>query len=673
MAASSLSEAQLSLVAKTIGMLSADAVEKAKSGHPGMPMGAADYAAVLWMKYLRFNPRDPKWINRDRFLLSNGHGSMLQYALLHLAGYDVTLDDLKSFRQWESKTPGHPESFMTPGVEATTGPLGQGIANAVGMAIGQKVMAQRFNTPDAAIFDHRVFCFLGDGCMMEGISSEACSVAGHLGLDNLIAIYDDNHISIAGHTDLAFSEDIPKRFESYGWFVQSIDGHDYKVIDEAIGRAIAERGRPSLICARTLIGKGSPNKVDTHDVHGAPLGKDELALTKKALEWPLEPMFFIPEEVQALFDERVKQLQEEHRAWEKTFAEWRKSNGASAAALESQLRLQVPDNLLDELLKAVPQGDSPISTRKLSQSVLQAAAKEVPALIGGSADLEPSTLTLIKDSTDIERGAFAGRNLRFGVREHGMGAIMNGLAYYGGFIPYGSTFLVFSDYMRPTLRLAALSHLPGLFIYTHDSVFLGEDGPTHQPIEHLASLRLIPNLFVMRPADGVETAACYDIALRRTDGPSALVFTRQDLPVLQREPAFDPQVIAKGAYQLYSSGKVAELVFVATGSEVSLALAAAKELAATTAVSVVSMPCWELFYAQPEEYRSRLFPRNARVVTIEAASTLLWTGLLGTDPNRTLHIGIDRFGSSAPAKVIAEKFGFTPEAVTKRVRQHFGL
>ena len=665
---------QFTLVSKTIGMLAADAVEKAKSGHPGMPMGMADLAAVLWLKYLRFNPKDPKWLNRDRFVLSNGHGSMLQYALLHLAGFDVTLEDLKNFRQWESKTPGHPESFMTPGIECTTGPLGQGIANSVGMALGERLLAARYNVKDSSIVDHKVFCFLGDGCMMEGVSGEASSVAGHLGLNNLIAIYDDNKISIAGHTHLAFSEDVGKRYEAYGWFVQRINGHDYDAIDAALERAMGEATRPSLIMAATVIGKGSPNKANTHDVHGSALGPEEMKLTKENIGWPLEPTFYIPEEVKAIFSDRVKALKAEYDGWQKLFLSWRTKNSDLAQQLDRQVAREVPVDLLAKLKSAIPQPEKPAATRSLSGAVIQKASAEVNSLIGGSADLEPSTLTLIKGSTDVEKNAFSGLNLRFGVREHGMGSIMNGLSYYGGFIPYGSTFLTFSDYMRPAIRLASLSHIPGLFIFTHDSIFLGEDGPTHQPIEHVNSLRMIPNLWVMRPADGLETAACYALALSRRDGPCALIFTRQNLDPIARPNSFKESDLNNGAYTAYESaaGKSPELVFIATGSEVSLAIAAAKQLPNVTS-RVVSMPCQELFEKSPAVYQSNLIPAAAKKVIVEAGTTFGWRSMIPGSSEDTLVIGIDRYGASAPQKVLAEKFGLTPEAVTAKIKAHFKL
>jgi transketolase len=672
MASANLSKDQLTLISNTIRMLAVDGVEKANSGHPGMPMGMADLASVLWLKYLRFNPEQPKWLARDRFVLSNGHGSMLLYSLLHLAGYKVTMEDLKSFRQWESKTPGHPESYMTEGVECTTGPLGQGISNAVGMAIGQKLLAARYGSGND-IFDHRVFVFAGDGCLMEGVSSEASSVAGHLGLGNMTVIYDDNHISIAGDTELSFTEDVCKRYEAYGWHTQRIDGHDYEQIDKAIAAAVAEKNRPSLIAARTIIGFGSPHKAGNHDVHGSPLGKDEVAATKKNLNWPEEPTFYIPEETKQAFAARVESLKQEYSAWMQKFENWKKSNSDAATRLELQLKKEVPADLDERLVAALPTDGKPVATRKLSQSVIQALSAAVPSLVGGSADLEPSTLTLISKSTDVEKNAFSGLNLRFGVREHGMGAIMNGLSYYGGYIPYGSTFLCFADYMRPTIRLAAISHLQGLFIFTHDSVFLGEDGPTHQPIEHLNGLRIIPNVHVFRPADGLETAVCYRLAVELRTGPAIFALTRQNLPQLERPSGFQRSDIAKGAYVLYDSqpGTAPQICFVATGSEVSLALDSAKALAAKAAVRVVSMPCCELFRKQAQAVREQIVPKAAKKVVCEAGSGFGWATILQASPEEIEYITIERFGASAPAGVIANKLGFNPQAVVEKVTRRF--
>ncbi len=668
-----LSKEQLTLVANTVRMLAADGVEKANSGHPGMPMGMADLATVLWLKYLKFNPQDSKWLARDRFVLSNGHGSMLLYSMLHLAGYKVSLDDLKSFRQWESITPGHPESYMTDGVECTTGPLGQGISNAVGMAIGQKLLAARYGEGAQDLFDHKIFVFAGDGCLMEGVSSEASSVAGHLGLDNLVVIYDDNHISIAGDTKLSFTEDVCKRYEAYGWHTQKIDGHNYEAIDQAISSAVALQGKPCLIAARTHIGKGSPNKVDSHDVHGSPLGKEEMAKTKANLNWPTEPTFYIPEETKKIFAQRIESLKGDYAKWQDKFSAWKNANKENAKALEQQVTLQTPPDLEAKLIAALPKDKTEISTRKLSQMMIQVLSANVNSLIGGSADLEPSTLTLIGKSSDVEKSQFKGLNLRFGVREHGMGAIMNGLTYYGGYLSYGSTFLCFADYMRPTIRLAALSHLSGLFIFTHDSIFLGEDGPTHQPVEHVNSLRMIPNVHFFRPADGLETAVCYRLGAELRHGPAVYAFTRQNLPVLDRPANFTTADIGKGAYVLYetNAGANPEIVFIGTGSETSLALAAAKLLPAGKNIRVVSMPCCELYRRQDNAWKEKLIPTKAKKVVVEAGTSFGWLNILEASAADTVFATIDHFGASAPAKILAEKFGFTPQAVAKKVQEKF--
>lgn len=666
----------LTLSANTIRMLAADEVEKANSGHPGMPMGMADIAAVLWLKHLRFNPADPKWCGRDRFVLSNGHGCALQYALLHLSGFELSMQDLQSFRQWESRTPGHPEFGVTPGVEATTGPLGQGISNAVGMAIAQKALSARYAGESFNPVDNKIFVFAGDGCMMEGISSEASSLAGHLGLGNIVVVYDDNHISIAGSTNLAMSEDVVKRYKAYGWHVQQIDGHDYDQIDRALKKATQVTGQPSLIAARTIIGKGAPHKANEAEIHGSPLGKAEMEATKNALQWPLEPAFYVPDAVRDLFAARVKSLKSQYKKWQKQYTEWKTAQPEKAAQFESQMRLELPADLRQRLIAALPNPPAPAATRKLSSEVLQAAAAAVPALIGGSADLEPSTLTLIKKSTDISKDSFSGVNLRFGIREHVMGAVMNGMSYYGGFIPYGSTFLVFSDYMRAPIRIAALSHLPVFYVFTHDSIFVGEDGPTHQPIEHVNALRLIPNLHVFRPADGIETAVCYELVLKRRNGPSALCLTRQNLDPLPRPEGFDLEEITRGAYVVFESAPLpAEggVVFVATGSEVSLALAAARQLASRVPVRVVSMPCCELFAQQPAALKEKLIPVQAKKIVIEAGTTAGWLERVNGSLANTALIGIDHFGASAPYKVLAQKYGLTPESVLERARAKIAI
>ena len=665
-----ISKKQLEQAANTIRFLSVDAVNKAASGHPGMPMGMAEIGAVLWLKHLNFNPNHTDWLNRDRFVLSNGHGSMFIYSLLHLAGFKVSLEDLKNFRQLGSSTPGHPESFETEGVECTTGPLGQGIANAVGMAIGQKKMEACYGKN---VSSHNVYCLLGDGCLMEGISSEACSLAGHLGLGNLNVIFDDNQISIAGSTNLTFTEDVAGRFEALGWSVKKIDGHNTEEIDKAIDWAKSETEKPSLILARTVIGKGSPNKAGTGGVHGSPLGEEEAKLAKKEMGWPEDQTFLIPEEVKSLFAERIESLQEQYSKWQVGYDSWKNKEPSLASELEDSLSGKIPEDLSKVLLDSLPDSDKPVATRKISSAVIQGAAAALPAMIGGSADLEPSTLTTIKDSSSITPKDFSGRNIHFGVREHAMGAIVNGLAHYGGFIPFCSTFLCFSDYMRPSIRLAALSKLRSLFVFTHESIFLGEDGPTHQPVEHVGSLRMIPNLFVMRPADELETAMCYSLALRRETGPSALCLTRQSIAPIERPKDFDPEEILLGAYSVLESGGTTEpgLVIVATGSEVPLAIEVAKSLAkagnAEQGVRVVSMPCWERFNQCSVEYKNTLIPRQAKTVVMEAGTSFGWSGMINADPHQSYLLSVDTFGTSAPLKDLQQKFGFTAELATEKI------
>ena len=632
-------------------------------------MGMAELGATLWLEYLRFHPQHPEWPGRDRFVLSNGHGCMLLYSLLHLAGYAVTLDDLKKFRQLESITPGHPEFHITPGVECTTGPLGQGISNAVGMALGQRLMQARYGD-GTDLFSHNVWVFAGDGCMMEGVSSEASSTAGHLGLGNLKVVYDDNHISIAGPTKLAFTEDVAKRYEAYGWHVQRIDGHDLDAIRKAYDTALSVTDRPCLIAARTIIGKGAPHKANDAEVHGAPLGKEELQKTKEALGWPVDKEFYVPESVTADFQKLQAELHESYSAWQEKFSAWAKANGEKARRFESQLKRELPADLQSKLIEALPKEKVSMATRKLSEAVLQAASAAVDSLVGGSADLEPSTFTLIKGSTDVEKEAFAGKNLRFGVREHGMGAIMNGLAYYGGFIPYGSTFLCFSDYMRPTVRLAAVSHLQSLFIFTHDSIFLGEDGPTHQAVEHVNSLRMIPNVSVFRPADGLETAICYKMALERRTGPSVLCLSRQNLPTLDRPAGFDPRLIERGAYTVYEThpGTAPALVVVATGSEVAMAIEGVKLAAGSRATRVVSMPCCESYRALPDEEKEKIVPAGAKKAVVEAGIGFGWSSILSADESSLISVTMKSFGASAPGPVLGEKFGFTPAAIAEKLK-----
>src|SRR5438309_2132268 len=589
----------------TIRFLAVDAVENANSGHPGMPMGAAPMAHVLWTRHLRFNPKDPRWPNRDRFVLSAGHGSMLIYALLHLAGFDVTLDDLKKFRQLHSKTPGHPEFRDTPGVEATTGPLGQGISNAVGIALSQKMLAARVGDD---LIDNYVYGICSDGDLMEGVSSEASSIAGHLGLGNLIFLYDDNRVSLAGPTEITFTEDRLERYRAYGWHTaQGDDGNDTEALDRAIREAKQETRRPSLISVRTVIGYGSPNKANSFEAHGSPLGKDEVKLTKQKLGWPTEPTFLVPDDVRALWAARVEEGKKVYDSWQQKLAQWRK-DPAHARLWDQYANREVPRDLPEQLAKVVASTTAPEATRKVSQAVLQAAAEVVPSLVGGSADLDPSTFTYLKGRGDVKRDGYGARNVHFGVREHGMGAIVNGFAYDGFFIPYGATFLLFSDYMRPPIRLAALSKLQSLFVYTHDSIFLGEDGPTHQPIEQLAALRAIPNIQVWRPADALETAASWAAALERKEAPTVLAFTRQKLAPLQRAKAIGVRTALEGAYALVDVPDP-DVVVIATGSEVSTCQAALQLIDKRVKVRLVSMPCAERFLKWSEEKRRALVPQ----------------------------------------------------------------
>jgi len=666
------------LCVNTIRFLSVDAVEKAKSGHPGTPMGLADIGFVLWTEFLRHDPRDPKWKDRDRFVLSAGHASMLLYSLLHLTGYaDMTLDQLEHFRQWGSRTAGHPEFGHASGIEVTTGPLGQGFANGVGMGLAAKMLAARFNGDAFKPVDHYVYTICSDGDLMEGISAEAASIAGHLGLGNLIYFYDDNHISIEGETRLAFSEDVKKRFEACRWHVQKIDGHDRDQIRKAIRKAQKVTDRPSLIIARTVIGWGSPKLHGTAKAHGEPLGADETAATKKALGWPVEPAFLVPDEVQAEFQRRTKKLARARKQWEKGMQGWRAANGDQAALWDRYWNHDVPENFVSELIAAAAT-DKAVATRALSGQVIQKIAALAPFVVGGSADLAPSTLTLIKDGGSIERPAddwddppkdavFAGRNLHFGIREHAMGAIVNGMTLHGAFRVYGATFLMFSDYMRPSIRLAALMNIPSIFVFTHDSVFLGEDGPTHQPIEHYFSLRLIPNMTFFRPGDGVEVAMAWAWAVAKSQGPTLLSLTRQKLDLIPRPAGFDPEQIWKGAYVLggYEEG---EITIVATGSELPLAVKAAGQLnAAGTTTRVVSAPCLDLFDRQSSEYHNAVLGNDrSRIVCIEAGRTDGWYKYVNHD---ALVIGIDRFGASAPGEVIAEKLGFTAEQVVRRITE----
>ena len=659
------------LCINTIRGLAMDAVQKANSGHPGLPMGDASMAYVLWTRHLRYDPLKPDWPNRDRFILSAGHGCMLLYSLLHLTGYNLSLDEIKQFRQWGSETPGHPEYHLAKGIETTTGPLGQGFGNGVGMAIAERYLAAHFNRPGHELLDYKIYSIVSDGDLMEGVASEAASLAGHLGLSNLIYLFDNNHISIEGSTDLAFTEDRGKRFEAYGWFVQQVDdGNDLEAIDRALEAAEAENERPSLIVVRTHIAYGSPNKQDTAGAHGSPLGEEEVNLTKKNLGWPLEPKFYIPEEARAHFRKAVECGEKAEAEWQQRLAVYRKAFPDLAAEWDRYVRGELPEGWQAKLPVFKP-SDGSLATRQASGKVLNAIASSLPTLLGGSADLAPSTDTLIKGAGDFQKGNYGGRNFHFGVREHAMGSILNGMAL-SGLIPYGATFLIFSDYMRPTIRLAALMGIHPIFVYTHDSIFLGEDGPTHQPIEQLASLRAIPNLSLIRPADANETAVAWRVAIERRGGPVALALTRQKLPVIDRQKYASAEGLTRGAYILADAkGRRPELLLIASGSEVSVALDAYEKLtAAGIATRAVSMPSWDLFEEQPQDYKDEVLPplTTARLA-IEAAYPLGWDRYVGP---QGATIAMTRFGASAPDKVLAEKFGFTTAHVVERARELLG-
>ncbi len=663
--------AEASLVRQAVNalrFLAADMVEEARSGHPGLPMGAAAMAYALWMRHLRHNPRNPQWPNRDRFILSGGHGSALLYALLHLTGYDLPLEELRRFRQWGSKTPGHPEVGLTPGVETTTGPLGQGFANGVGMAIAQAHLAARFNRPGFPIFDHYIYAIVTDGDLMEGISSEAASLAGHLRLGRLIYLYDDNRISIDGSTDLAFTEDRAKRFEAYGWQVIRVaDGNDVDAVDAAIAEAKADP-RPSLIVCRTHIGYGAPNKQDTPEVHGSPLGEEELAAAKRNLGWPVEPRFYVPEEVKEHFAQSVTRGEAWEAEWQAMFAAYRREYSDLAAELERRWEGRLPEDW-DADLPTFPADAKGLATRAASGKALNALARRVPELIGGSADLTPSNKTKLEGETDFQAATPQGRYIHFGVREHAMGAMVNGMALYGGLRPFGSTFLVFSDYMRPAIRISALSHIPSIWVFTHDSIGVGEDGPTHQPVEHLAALRAIPNLVVLRPGDANETVEAWKVALERRDGPTALVLSRQAMPTLDRTRYAPASGLARGAYVLADLGPgEPQMILMASGSEVGLVVAAAERLAEEgVGVRVVSFPSWELFLAQDEAYRERVLPSAIwRRIAVEAGVRQGWERWVG---DRGLILSVERFGVSAPGKEVMEKFGFTVDGVLALARR----
>ena len=664
-----MSKVSPQMMANAIRALAMDAVQKAKSGHPGMPMGMADIATALWSRHLRFNPADPKWLGRDRFILSNGHGSMLQYALLHLTGYDLSMDDLKAFRQLGSKTPGHPEVHVTPGVETTTGPLGQGIANGVGMALAEKLLGAEFNREGFPVIDNRTYVFLGDGCLMEGISHEVCSLAGVWHLNKLIAIYDDNGISIDGDVRGWFQDDTRKRFEAYGWMVIGpVDGHDIDAMDRAIAEAKTSEDKPVLIIAKTTIGKGSPNRQGTAKVHGEALGDEEIAATKAALGWNYGP-FEIPEEVYEAWDHREagKALEAE---WDEMYAAYEKAYPKEAAELARRLAGDLPENWDEIVMDAVcaaEEAQETVATRKASQKALNALAPALPELLGGSADLTGSNLTNWKDVKSLNTGDFHARHISYGVREFGMSAILNGIALFGGFIPYGATFLTFSDYSRNALRMSALMNLRAINVFTHDSIGLGEDGPTHQSVEHIPSLRLIPGMDVWRPADTVETVVAWASAIERRDGASCLIFSRQNLPFVDRDEV-DADAIAMGGYVAAEAplGKgEAQVILLATGSEVGLAMEARAKLAALNIQArVVSMPCTTRFDRQTMEYRESVLTPGTPVLAMEASRTDLWWKYF---TGRGDVLGVDTFGESAPAKDLWQKFGFTVENVIAKV------
>jgi transketolase len=657
------------LCVNTIRTLAIDAVQKANSGHPGLPLGAAPMAYVLWQRHLKHNPRDPHWPDRDRFVLSAGHGCMLLYCLLHLTGYDLTMADLEAFRQWESRTPGHPEMLLTPGVEATTGPLGQGTANAVGMAIAERLLAHRFNRPGHTIVDHRTYAIVSDGDFMEGISSEAGSLAGHLKLGKLIYLYDCNHVSLDGPTSLAFStEDVAQRYAAYGWQVLRVsEGNtDLDGIDAAIRTAEAETTRPSLIIIQTTIGFGSPHKQGTSKAHGSPLGVEEVALTKKALGWDPEKLFYIPDEALQHFRRAVDRGAQAQADWQARFDAYARAYPDLAEQWRQTMRGELPSGW-DANLPTWKTGES-LATRVAGGQALSAIAVRVPWLIGGDADLSESTMTAIKDGGSFDGQTGAGRNLHFGVREHAMGGIVNGMAYHGGVRPYAATFFCFSDYMRPSVRLAAINELPVIFVWTHDSIGLGEDGPTHQPVEHLMSLRAMPHLVVVRPGDAIEAAEAWRWLMTYRKGPVALVLSRQKLPVLERSSSI-PGGVERGAYVIAEAeGGAPQAIIIATGSELHVAVAARAQLAAEgVRARVVSMPSWELFAAQDPGYREAVLPPNLTArVSVEAGVTFGWQRWTG-DRGRT--IGLDRFGASAPGEITMEKFGFSPANVAQNVRE----
>ena len=659
------------LCINTIRCLSMDAIQKAKSGHPGMPLGMAPAAYVLWTRHLRHNPANPRWLNRDRFVLSAGHGCMLLYSLLHLTGYELSLDDLKQFRQWESKTPGHPEYGWTPGVEATTGPLGQGISTAVGMAIAEKYLEAYFNREGFPVFDYRTYVIAGDGCLQEGVSSEASSLAGHLGLNNLIVLYDDNRITIDGPTALSFSEDVAKRYEAYGWFVQTVDGdgNDMASFERALVAAKNERERPSLIKLRTHIAYGAPNKQDTAEAHGSPLGDAEIALTKQQYGWDPERRFVVPDAALTLFRREIDKGTERESTWQLLFGRYAAAFPELAKECRGAVSRALPANWEEVWQSKAPRFDpaTSLATREAQGKVLDAVLPCFPLVIGGSADLTPSNNTRFKGAVDFSKTDRSGRYIRFGVREHAMGAILNGIALSDILTPYGATFFCFVDYMRPAVRLAALSKYPSIFVFTHDSIGLGEDGPTHQAVEHLASLRAMPGLILIRPADATETVTAWKFALEYRKGPVVLALTRQKLPVLDRGRYAPAESLTRGAYVLTGADQPGVLLL-ATGSEVALALQAHERLAAEGILSrVVNMPSWELFERQPKEYRDAVLPPNVRArVAVEAGMQLGWERYIGMDG---VFIGMSTFGASAPVETLFQGFGITADAIVQAAKR----
>lgn len=656
----------------TIRFLSADGVQKANSGHPGLPMGTAAIAYTIFTRHLKFDPKDPAWPDRDRFILSGGHGSMLLYTMLYLTGYDVSLEDLKQFRQWGSITPGHPEAGMTPGVETTTGPLGQGFANGVGMAVAEAHLAAAYNRPDNKLIDHYVYAIVTDGDLMEGVASEAASLAGHLRLGKLIYLYDDNKITIDGSTDLAFTEDREKRFQAYGWHTLRVnDGNDIEEIDKAIQLAKADP-RPSLILCKTIIGYGLPNRQGTSKAHGEPPGMEELNAAKTNANWPLEPMFYVPEDALSLFRTAGEKGTENHLTWNKQLASYKKSFPETASEFERRFSGKLPQDY-PSFFPVFPADEKGMASRSASLKVINAIAPKLPELFGGSADLAPSNNTWMQDVPAFQAATPEGRNFHFGVREHGMGAVVNGIAWHGGFRPYGATFLVFTDYMRPAIRVAALSHLPSIWVMTHDSIGLGEDGPTHQPVEHITSLRAIPNLTVIRPCDANEVSEAWKTAIERKNGPTLLALSRQNLPTLDRSLLAPASGLSRGAYVLADmGGERTQIILMASGSEVALALAAASRLASKGLnVRVVSFPSWELFEAQDSTYQNSVLPPSVELrLSIEAGIPQGWEKWVGS---KGKIIGIDRFGASAPAGTLFKEFGFTVDDIVITAEQITGF